>query len=77
MLLQRNRHNPCNLHTSAIDIDSPLGVLLIVLEIVPADIAPSRSGYDAAENRQKGADSPIFSLLKAIYVQINHVTVIT
>lgn len=26
----------------------------------------SRSGYEAAENRQNGADAPIFSLLRAI-----------
>lgn len=30
-------------------------------------IVPSRSGYDAAENLQKGAVAPIFSRLNAIY----------
>lgn len=66
ILLQRNKQSPLKLHTSAIDIDSPLEVFLVVPATVLADIATSRSGYDAAENRQKGADSPIFSLLKAI-----------
>lgn len=41
------------------------GVLL--LEIASTGIDSSRSGYEAAENFQKGAVSPIFSLLKAIY----------
>ena len=30
-------------------------------------IVTSRSGYEAAENRQNGADAPILSLLNAIY----------
>lgn len=33
----------------------------------PTGIVPSRSGYEAAENRQNGADAPILSLLSAIY----------
>lgn len=56
------------------DIGSPLDFLFIP-ETVLADITTSRSGYDAAENRQKGADSPIFSLLKAIYVLTNKVNI--
>jgi hypothetical protein len=31
-------------------------------------IVTSRSGYEAAENRQNGADAPILSLLNAIYL---------
>lgn len=47
--------------------DSLLSVLVLVSTKVFSGISPSRSGYEDAENRQNGADSPIFSLLKAIY----------
>ena len=41
--------------------------LSLFFKIGRAGTVPSRSGYEAAENLQKGAVSPIFSLLKAIF----------
>ena len=54
------------MHTLTDVFDSPLSVLFPFPTEMSAGIDPSRSGYEAAEYRQKGADSPIFSLLKAI-----------
>lgn len=50
-------------------LDTTSGVRFAELGTVSSGLVSSRSGYEAAENRQKGADSPIFSLLKAIYIE--------
>lgn len=54
--------------TPAVVVDSlPLAAIFVMPLRASTGIEGSRSGYEAAENRQKGADSPIFSLLKAIF----------
>lgn len=54
-------------HTPRDVSDSLLSMLFVASTEVSARTSPSRSGYEEAENRQNGADSPILSLLKAIY----------
>lgn len=55
-----------NWHTPLDVSDTTSCVLFTEIGTVSTGLLSSRSGYDAAENHQKGADSPIFSLLKAI-----------
>lgn len=55
------------MHTPRDKSDSLLIDFFLTPMRASTDIAPPRSGYEAAEYRQNGADVPNFSLLNAIY----------
>ena len=57
-------------HTPTVMSFSPIGFLFFAPTRASIGSDPSRSGYEAAEYRQNGADAPIFSLLNAIYLEI-------